>query len=174
MNKPERNSEEMKEKILKDAVSKGALTKLEHTKLLEARKLRELKMDTISYKVFLEGDSVKRGLAKNKHDVLNEVKAALDLKNIATRHEISMKSGDYPELKPGVPMTKEELDAELFAANFKAWATTKDIIPSLIDLRRWVNVKDLENKIIMTEEQYDEFVKETEARLSKVGLKLFD
>lgn len=79
-----------------------------------------------------------------------------------------------PELKPDIPMIEEEVLHEIFWAENLAKSQIKEIVPTLSELRRVIGFKDLVGNMIMSEKEYDTYVKETEKIVRDCGYKLFD
>lgn len=157
------------------AILKELLSKEEYSRLKEQRALDDLKPGTISYRVALENDTVRRQRDELYEQVYNKV---ADIKNVRSRYnklKIQIEKGLITdELRPGMTMTKEEVLFEVYKSDKLGWGLSKDLMPIFATLRAIVGSHDLVGNELLPEKTYDSFVLETEGEVAKSGYKIFE
>lgn len=152
------------------------LTDSEKDTIEKHRKLGEFKLNTIRWKVALMNDNVRRIKVR---DMKNIELRLMNMENTdlsIERMEEQIDSGEiFEELRDGVTMTKDELTLQIRRAENMMWADSKDIINDIVSLSSVVGCTDVTMKnIIMTEEEFDKYVREIEDKIQGLGYELFD
>lgn len=160
--------EKLKAKIL------GSLTDLDLEMIQRQRDYDETRKDSISAKILLENDPVRRNIIKLKDTINKMIVNIKHNKYIIDKFSGQLSSGKIDiELRPGVVMNKDELEIELETRRGIMWAESKDIVPNLAEMRVWVGRMDITKNVIMTEKQFDEYVMDVEKRLKSFGCELY-
>ena len=158
-----------KEKLMK------SMTDGDWKRVAAQKELQSVNPGSISYNVLLANDVVRRKIKLIKERVNKRFLDILNTENTIVRKKVQIESGVvHDELKPGLKMTKEELELEVEYANHLKDSQAKDVVTDLADLRGMVGVHDAARKVVLTEEEYDEYVGKIERRIKKHGYELFD
>lgn len=166
--------EKVKQEALEKAIKSGAISKDEYNRLLEQRNFDGFKKGSLTWNIFLAADQLKMQKDQVVSDV--DVKVRNLLRAVATRNryekELVSKS-IVSELKPGMPFSVDELEAEIFANNVHAKSVAGDIAPSLAKLRGFVGLEDLAGKKLITQEEFEDYANEINEIVKKAGFKVF-
>jgi hypothetical protein len=166
-------NENMEKEVKAKLISTLSDSELERIKM--SRSFEELKKDSLSRKLALLNDPVRRGIVKFKSDI---EKMFWDISNIKTqmaRMRQQLLSGTIiDEIKPGILMNKDEIEVNIVHAQNLSENIAKDIITRLFEIRRLVGCHDPENKIIMDEEQFDVYANDIISRAKRLGYDILD
>lgn len=153
---------------------KASLTKTELARIEETRKFETLNKGTAGYKIALENDQIRRSITKAIRDIQQELWVIENQKNSIRRHQTEVTGGVIQtELKPGVLLTKEELETQIKFEEWQNEGTARDVCIALGTLRSFVGHKDLIGRIIMDKEAYDGIINDIEKNLAQLGFDLF-
>ena len=153
---------------------KASLTKTEIARIEEVRQFEALNKGTAGYKVAVENDQVRRSVTKAIRDIQQELWTIENQKNSILRHQTEVTSGVInSELKPGVPLTVDELKTQIKYEEWQNEGTAKDICIALGTLRSFVGHKDVIGKVVLDEGGYDGMVNDIEKSLAQLGFELF-
>jgi len=165
-------------KGFRDGVTKEDIlefTKEEQEQIRKQREFATIKRDSMSYKVALQCDDLRK---IRDMTMMNIEKRLLNIKNTKlaiNRMQVEVTSGVITrEIRNGVKMTADELRLEIETAESMAYATALDIPTDLGKLRTIVGFTDVVKNVVMTEDEYDEYVRNVEKSLATFGYKLFD
>ena len=130
---------------------------------------------TYSYKIALLNDQLRR----KKMDAMNKINDSLkSIGNIVLhirRLKSQLVSGEIVEkISDIATMNEDELRHQIFMEEHSARVAFQNMIPWLGELRTVVGHFDVARNIVMTEEEYDAYVKETEKRVKEFGYDLFE
>jgi hypothetical protein len=162
--------------ILNDAVRKGSMSKEELEQIKRQREFSMFERGTPSWNIFLQIDQLRKMRDKAKDDCETML---WHIKNLKTRvrrivWQLQDDKNIYDELKPGIKMTKDELGVEKELNERKILGISKDIVTSLATLRNIVGHIDVAKQVVITEKEFNEYVKDVEKRLRAEGYELFD
>ena len=171
-----KTNKELGKDAVERAISQGVLSQEDYNRIQERNKLDEFDKDSITYKILLQCDAVRRQKDKNILDVKNMLKEVKSLYTRINKFKAMLIAGNITaELRPGVLLTEEEVGYEIYAAETMAWGNAKDIPHSLWRLRySAVGHKDLVGNELMKSDEFDKFVIEVKNELKTIGLSLFE
>lgn len=171
-----------KKKMLKDAKENEelvrfikSLTKEEIQRIYDARAYDDIKPGTPTHKIALQCDALRRSMRKTKATIDKRVWSIGDLQNKINRLQSQLDSGKITEeLKDGITMNEHELTTEI-----QHYKWTKDgefyaLFNLLAELRGVVGHKDVAKNVILTLEEFDDYVKQLNERVKKFGYDLFE
>lgn len=152
------------------------LTDLEKKAIEKYRELNTLKKGSTRFRIALELDPVRRLKIRDMKNIslrMGEIRSA---HSKLDRLSVQLLSGDITEeIRDGVTMMEFEVQAEIERANDLIWAGIKDLHPDFASLTQVIGCTDgtMKNSIL-TEEEFDKYVKGIEEELKALGYDLFD
>ena len=155
---------------------RASLSKEELQRIKETRELNYLTKGSISYKLAVQQDTLKMELRQNKLQITKMIWNVRDIANQLFRLKIQLDYGSITEKLNGTDttMTKDELKTMI---EHMTWVQTGEVvaIPSfLLKIRGLVDHFDIEKKKIISEVQFDQYVKDVETELKTLGFELFE
>ena len=165
------NREEIKKELLEEL--RKNLTKEELERIDHQREFDKINPGTAAYRMGVAVDPLRRQWLAAKSSIqkhlwnvdnitnqIRRLKAQLVVKNITE------------ELKPGVYMNEHEMEAQIAHAGWLLEGEVNAIAPQLWQIRGVVGQHDLAKEVIVTEEQFDEYVRDVEKQLKGFGYAL--
>lgn len=171
-----------KEKLLKEAKANAELvdfvksiTKEEVERLVESRKFDNIEPGTLTYKIALYLDSLRRDLREKKMTIYKRLWNIRNVNNTSLRLNEQLKSGKITEiLKDGVTMNAFEVTTELKHQEWLAVGEAEVIPQTLAEIRGLVGHFDVVKQVIMTEEQFDEYAGGILKELKELGYEVLN
>lgn len=154
----------------------SSLTDDEKSMILDSRELidRKSKSD-FAYKLFLSQDQARLNMNKIERAIEKQTVALMQRAKIVDRIKGQLESGIITEKFDDGTVMKTE-DANIHMLKMSALANDSlDLLRSQSSqLYSFVNTKDLGMNVMLTEEEYDEKIKDIISKLSNTSFKLFD
>lgn len=151
------------------------LSESDYARLELQQQYQDMDMASARAKVFLQADT----LRMNRDKAMMQIDTMLtDIKGIhdrVKRYNAQLDIGNITvQISDGVTMDTGELKTLLQRELDTAWAISRDLINPLRDLAGVVGHIDITKNVIMTDDQYNLYVKGIETQLSKWNYKLFN
>lgn len=163
----------MKQEILEKI--KADLTPEEAQRIEEIRQYDKLTPGSVSEKIVLALDSLQRQKADCKFKIAQRMFNIQKLKASDARYNKQLITGIITDkFDDKTTMTVEEIKTQLFYNNYTAFGERRQILDILGDLRAIVGSIDLKRRVIITEEEYNDYVNQIEKDLAELGQNLFD
>jgi hypothetical protein len=151
-----------------------SLNKAEIERIEQIRKFDMLKPKTSRYKVALLCDPLRQQLIKAITTLEKRLFNLDDIANKIKRLQIQLASQRITEqIKDGITMTEDEVKTLIKHHEWLQKGEADAIRLSLADISSIVGHKDYVKKDVMTEEQFNEIVKNAEKQMKHYGFDLF-
>lgn len=132
-------------------------------------------VEPLRAKVLLANDSGRRQIYQAKLAIRRMLSDIDNVKATLERCKIEMGTEKITtEIKPGVPMTKEELNVYMARQVQIAWATSQDVVVQLNTIQAWIDRKDMARKVIISSEEFENYVKDLKEEFDKRGYDIFE
>ena len=163
------------EKVRKEVIDNLSQEDVNRLKEQQDYGMVDKESDPVGFRIAVANDTLYRQLGVNKMTI---GKAMFDLRNLVAtkqRLEVELKKGKITrELRPGVPMTKDEIQAELFYLPPQIEATILDMHPVLGKMRGLVGHHKVNREVVLTMEEFNAYVLQLEQDIKKLGYDLFE
>jgi hypothetical protein len=151
------------------------LTADEKQRIEEQRKFLDIEPNTLSWKMALYVDPVKKGIRAHKLTIKKVLWNIENLLDKIKRYEEQIETGQvHEELKPGVLMNRSELILEINHARWIIEAEINGLVSEIAKIRVYVGIKDFAKVVIITLEEFEEYVKTIETKIKSLGYQLFE
>ncbi len=152
---------------------KSSLTVEEAERLEETREHGQLVPGSWAYKIALRLDNVQQTVFKYKLDIEKTLWSIKNTSNAITRAKAQLDSGLITEkLKDDLVMNIDELRAHI---EYMKWTQAVEVnqIPRVLgEIRMLTGHKNLIGEVIMTNEQFEQYVEDTIVKLKMLGFDL--
>lgn len=153
---------------------KNSITKEEAERIRQQREFDKIVPGSLTYKMALFNDQLRQQLRRAKSVVEHRLWNVGNIQNTNDRLKQQLLSGHITEeIKPGVFMNENEINSLIQKNNWLLRGELFDIPRELADLRAVVGHIDITKKVIMTEEEFDDYVRWVQGELAKRGYELF-
>lgn len=126
-------------------------------------------------KVLLQNDNFRRNRDKLKLMVSEKLIEIMDLKASIKRHNLELASGKIEsEIRPGVPMTSEEMDVLIEREKRQCKVSAYDIVLPLNDMMAYVGCKDMAKNVVISKDDYESYVQSVVDKMKELGYDIFD
>ncbi len=161
-----------KEKIKE--LEKLNFSNAEVARIKEQRKFDDIKPNTFTYDLALHLDALRRNYRTQTRQI-SEILLSIEsiLNNVVRCREELESEHITTELKDGVKMSKSEMMTHIRHQLWVCLGQAQSIAPILAEIRALVGHKDLAGNLILTEEQYMQYVIEIRNRMKELGYDLF-
>jgi len=158
-----------KEKIMK------SLNDADWDFIKKMKDYEDIPKDSMRAKVFLQNDQLRRQRDRAFIAIDNAIVSIYDSNACISKLEKQNETGEITEeLKPGVPMTQDELEVFIKKQKNLAWAISKDVIEHFNTLAGLVGCKDIAKNVIITETEFNEYVEKKRNIFKSLGFNIFD
>lgn len=164
------------EKALRKTVEESlSVEDLHRIKAMKDFEMIDKEKDILGWNIAVACDDLRRklGIIEMTLDkAMYEIKLTLATR---LRYGMELKAGSITtELRPGVPMIKEELQAEFDNMQSRIIGMVRDLHPVLGKYRGLVGHLGVDGRTIVTKEEFDKNVKDIETELKELGYPLFE
>ena len=159
-----------KKEILKEMKDDDWLH-LDHLKEAERRKLN----NPVAAEIYVRNDQARQEVENVKLEIKKFTVDALQMGSLVATNQADILAGKTEQKNDeGKPMTIEELKLINRKIDVNIGRVKNLLIANLSKLYTFVGTKGLDKKTILTEEEYDEIVKQVEKELKSVGHNLLE
>lgn len=134
------------------------------------RELNNVEITGVTRQLFLESDQVVFQLNELKYNVRQRLNMVKELYLNILRKEVQLRSGIYETLEryPDKKKTKDEIQHDIDSLKIEVDKTVSGIKSSLGIMVKYVNQLRMDKKIILTQEEYEEYAKDIDSQLKSL------
>jgi hypothetical protein len=155
---------------------KDSLSAEEAHFISELRQYDSLKPDSLAWKLALHNDTLRTSIRNQQEQIFKRIWNIKDIQNKIDRANLQLSTKEIYEKigDSGITMNEDELKTYIEHMRWVKKGEVRDIAKQLLQLRANVGHIDLQRNIIMTEEQYEEYVQKIMNEIKGLGHDIFE
>jgi len=157
-----------KKKIMK------SMTDKDWERIEEQQAFGTYEKGSVTMRVALQNDTVRKEIEVAKENIKTHVNRIRSLVAIIHQNDAKMISGKMGEHKNGLPIIKEELLFDNTASELMIKDELRRIPLEFAELRQIVGCTDLMKNQLLTIEDWEQLVADTEKEVKRLGYEIFD